>query len=306
MRLVSVIIPTYKGYSQLSRAIKSINNQTYKNIEIIVVDDNGDGTEAQKKTEDIINSIDKLFPLYYIKHHQNRNGACARNTGIAASKGDYISFLDDDDYYFSEKITKCVEKLQVKEDCNGVYTSVGTIKNGNTELLIEAKKEGNLYRQLLFDECFLGTGSNIFLTRKAIDVLKGFDERFKRNQDVEFMLRYFQHFKIARIPDILVIKGGNGTYNIPSYEKMLECKKLLRKKFKNEINSLGDDIRKFEENEALSLYAAALFSKSNQIKVRQRKQLEKYRKLNIKEKIIFMIAMCNMYEKYVTVRNKNG
>lgn len=305
MGLVSVIIPTYKGYTQLSRAIESINSQTYKNIEIIVVDDNGDRTEAQKKTEDIINSIDTLFPLHYIKHHQNKNGACARNTGIAASKGDYICFLDDDDYYFPEKITKCVNRLREKEDCNGVYTSVGIIKNGNIEILTEAKEEGNLCRQLLLDECFLGTGSNIFLTRKAIDVIKGFDERFKRNQDVEFMLRYFQHFKIAKIPDILVIKGNNGTYNIPSFEKMLECKQLLRKKFKNEINSLGDEIRKFEENEALSLYAAALFSKRNQIKLRQRKRLEKYRKLSIKEKIIFRIAMCNMYEKYVAIRNKN-
>lgn len=304
MKLVSVIIPTYKGYSQLSRAIESINSQTYKNIEIIVVDDNGDETEEQKKTENIINSIDKPFPLYYIKHHQNRNGACARNTGIAASQGDYICFLDDDDYYFSEKIIKCVDKLQERKDYNGVYSSVGTIKNGNIKILTEAKKEGNLYRQLLLDECFLGTGSNIFLTRKAIDVLKGFDERFKRNQDLEFMLRYFQHFKIAKIPDILVIKGNNGTYNIPPYEKMLECKQLLRKKFKNEINSLGNDIKKFEENEALSLYAAALFSKSGQIKIKQRKRLEQYRKLNIKEKIIFWIAMCNMYEKYVAMRNK--
>lgn len=304
MKLVSVIIPTYKGSMQLGRAIKSVCEQTYRNIEVIVIDDNGDGTEDQRKTENVINALNISVPFQYIKHSKNRNGACARNTGISASKGEYICFLDDDDYFLPEKIEKCVDVLEKKRTFDGVYTSVGIKKNKGVEIISTAHEEGNLYKFLLLDECYFGTGSNIFITKRAISKIKGFDESFRRNQDVEFMLRFFRCFKILAIPDILVLKGTNGTYNIPSYKIMKECKKLLRKKFTDEIRSLGADLIKFDKNETESLYSTALFSKDGRLKMIQRKELEKYRELSFKEKLMFIIAMCNMYKLYVSIRNK--
>ena len=176
MKLVSVIIPTYKGSMQLGRAIKSVCEQTYRNIEVIVIDDNGDGTEDQRKTENVINALNISVPFQYIKHSKNRNGACARNTGISASKGEYICFLDDDDYFLPEKIEKCVDVLEKKRTFDGVYTSVGIKKNKGVEIISTAHEEGNLYKFLLLDECYFGTGSNIFITKRAISKIKGFDE----------------------------------------------------------------------------------------------------------------------------------
>ena len=97
--LVSVIIPTFQRAKYIERAIDSVLNQTYKNFEIIVVDDNDQESEARKE---MIKRMDKYSSdsrIIYIKHEKNKNGAAARNTGINVAKGEYITFLDDDDYF---------------------------------------------------------------------------------------------------------------------------------------------------------------------------------------------------------------
>ena len=70
--LVSVIIPTYGGGTFLSRAIESVLCQTYKNLEIIVVDDNGIGTQKQLITEQIMQKYINLPNVYYVKHNKNK------------------------------------------------------------------------------------------------------------------------------------------------------------------------------------------------------------------------------------------
>ena len=78
-------------------------NQTYDNIEVIVVDDNGQGTEHQLLTEKAMEKYADNPKVQYIPHKVNKNGSCARNTGIRASKGEFLGFLDDDDVFLPEK-----------------------------------------------------------------------------------------------------------------------------------------------------------------------------------------------------------
>ena len=77
--LVSVVIPTYKRSETLTRAIDSVLEQTYPSIEIIVVDDNGEGTEMQLETEKALENYIISGEIVYIKHEVNRNGSAARN-----------------------------------------------------------------------------------------------------------------------------------------------------------------------------------------------------------------------------------
>ena len=102
--LVSVIIPTYKRLGMLGRAIDSVLNQTYNNIEIIIVDDNNEDSEYRKETERFMKKYDDNIEIKYVKHKQNKNGAAARNTGINNANGVYIAFLDDDDEFSPKKI----------------------------------------------------------------------------------------------------------------------------------------------------------------------------------------------------------
>ena len=112
MKKVSVIIPTYKGSDNLIRAIKSVLNQTYKNIEIIVVDDNDENSIFRKENEERLKSFIDDNKIIYLKHKCNKNGAAARNTGLRKSSGAYITFLDDDDYFLYNK--KVIENLYSK------------------------------------------------------------------------------------------------------------------------------------------------------------------------------------------------
>jgi glycosyltransferase involved in cell wall biosynthesis len=103
---VSVIIPTYKReVKYLSRAVESILNQTYKNIEIIVIDDSPSTYSDRYKIKSYMDSI-KSSNVMYIQNEKNLGGSLSRNVGISIATGEYITFLDDDDKYLSKKIEK--------------------------------------------------------------------------------------------------------------------------------------------------------------------------------------------------------
>lgn len=106
--LVSVVIPTFNRPQYLQRCIESIKNQTYKNIEIIVVDDNNPNTLERRETEKVLSLYKNNSNIIYLKHERNKNGSAARNTGWKFSKGEYITFVDDDDIIYSDKIQKQV------------------------------------------------------------------------------------------------------------------------------------------------------------------------------------------------------
>lgn len=111
--LVSVIIATYHREESFHKALESIINQTYPCLEIIVVDDNAN-VEWNTRTESIVNQIKQCAPdflINYIRNERNKGSAESRNTGIRAANGQYITFLDDDDVYFPEKIEKQLEEM---------------------------------------------------------------------------------------------------------------------------------------------------------------------------------------------------
>ena len=112
--LVSSIIPTYKRTDTLKRAIDSVLNQTYSNIEIIVVDDNVNFPEVRKKVVEIIESYNKNN-ISLVKNIRNLGGGLSRNEGIKIAKGEYIGFLDDDDEFFNTKIEKQYNLIKEKE-----------------------------------------------------------------------------------------------------------------------------------------------------------------------------------------------
>ena len=121
--LVSVVIPTYKRSDTLERAINSVRNQTYRDIEILVVDDNVPGDVYSQSVKRLIDRLayDNVTLVTQPKHI---NGAAARNAGIRKSNGEYISFLDDDDLIFPDKIEKQVAALKEMDETVGGVSSL--------------------------------------------------------------------------------------------------------------------------------------------------------------------------------------
>lgn len=108
---VSVVVATYRRDGALKTALESLSTQNYKEFEIVLADDNGN-EEWNEKVGAIVESFRKNYPdieLNYIVNNPNLGSAKARNAGIDACKGEYITFLDDDDVYLEEKIKRQVE-----------------------------------------------------------------------------------------------------------------------------------------------------------------------------------------------------
>lgn len=114
--LVTVIITTYRRDECLRYAVASAWKQTYENIEIIVVDDNAD-TVWNRRVEKIIREFSSNKNVIYIKNEENKGSAASRNIGIQYAKGEYITFLDDDDLYMPDKVkNQLVSMLKIKAD----------------------------------------------------------------------------------------------------------------------------------------------------------------------------------------------
>lgn len=198
---VSVIIPTYKRPDTLDRAIKSVLDQTYKNIEVIVVDDNNPDSEGRELTIEKMNEFASNENVKYIKQPKNMNGSVARNTGAKHSTAKYLAFLDDDDEFLPEKIEAQVKRLEELPNEYAVcYTNVIYEKEDGSRTESKEKREGNLFFEALTRELSFQAGSNLFIRKDAFDSIGGFDESFKRSQDKEVVTRLLQHYKIAFAP----------------------------------------------------------------------------------------------------------
>ena len=138
---VSVIIPTYKRSHFLQRAIDSVLNQTYKNLEIIVVDDNEPNSDFRKKTEMKMQKYADNTKVVYIKNNKNLGGALARNEGIFNATGDYITFLDDDDIYLPQKIEVQLGYM-LKNDWDLSFSDVRI--HNNNDILIDYRNTSML------------------------------------------------------------------------------------------------------------------------------------------------------------------
>lgn len=298
--LVSVIITTYRNEDCLPRAIESVLAQSYRNIQIIVVDDNHADSDSRKATEKV---MEQYADVLYIKHPKNMNGATARNTGIDSAKGDYIAFLDDDDIYFSNHIENCVQALEKNKNCGCVLCSVVKIMNGMCWGIINPPTE-DFVKKLFLTETTLGTGSNLFMRAQAVRDINGFDVSFIRHQDVEFGIRLFSKNGVYSFPDIQIVKGTDGTSNSPKFSRFLEVKRHLFDKFKKEIAQMTtkEQAQFYAGQYTALLYVACQACDKEQI-TWTIAELKKYRPLNKKDKLLVLLGRLHMFFIYEFLKN---
>lgn len=241
---VSVIIPTYKRETKyLLRAIKSIENQTYKNIEIVVVDDNISDSQYRKENIDFMKKYKDDQEVIYYLNPQNIGGALARNNGIKMATGDFITFLDDDDEYLPQKIKKQI-KLMLDEDCDMSFTNLKLVNNDkvvvdyrNHPYLKKMDKQSLLKYHIMRHL----TGTPTFMYRtKEIREIGGFDDAIM-GQEFYLMLKSIERdLKICYLDDCYVIAyrdsdGGisQGKNKIVGEKKLYEFKKKYFNIFTN-------------------------------------------------------------------------
>jgi glycosyltransferase involved in cell wall biosynthesis len=290
---VTVVIPTYKRPVELRRALMSVENQDYENLEIIVVDDNAPDSFERFQTETMMSEFESEFVIKYIKHKANRNGAVSRNTGIAAAEGKYIAFLDDDDEYKAKRISRIVDRMEDMDESYGVcHTSFRSYQSDSKFFIGKEKIEGNAYSRALMRNLFIGSGSNIFVRSSVVQAVCGFDEAFVHNQDLEFLTRVLEKFKIAYIDEDLLVIHSETRKNRTSFNGLKKTDAQYKEKFKDQIESLSDDERNALEN----------FFKLNELKY------SLYRKQHLNSiRLLFTInpILVTRYTLYLIKRNLN-
>lgn len=112
--MITVITPTYRRHLYIKNAIDSVLAQTYKEFEMIIVDDNPVDSEERKLTENVIRDITDPR-VHYVQNEKNLGGAGSRNVAIDLAKGEYIAFLDDDDMYLPDRLKVQVEAMMANE-----------------------------------------------------------------------------------------------------------------------------------------------------------------------------------------------
>ncbi len=200
--LVSVVIPTYNRADLLPRAVDSVLNQTYENLEVIVVDDG-----STDNTEEVIK--DYTDPrVRYIKLEENRGQNPARNVGIRAADGEFIANQDSDDKWLPEKLEKQMEVYLEDPDVPKlVYTKVrGRFKDGTTVTVPEKwvdNKEGYVHDQLLRGNFVSTVG--MLTEEKCLKKVGYWDEELPRMTDWDLALRLSKHFEFRLVDEVLVL-----------------------------------------------------------------------------------------------------
>ncbi|MBQ3006891.1 MAG: glycosyltransferase family 2 protein [Clostridia bacterium] len=213
--LVSVIIPTYRrSVSYVSRAVDSVLNQTYPNVEIIVVDDSTDEYEGRKDVEAYIDSL-KKSNLIYCKNQKNLGGSLSRNRGIELSNGQYITFLDDDDEYLPEKIKKQLD-FMLENSCDMsfsdmiMYSQEGKVVDCREYSDIPSFDNETLLRYHLMKH-LTGTPTFMYKAEKLKEI--GCFEDAKMGQEFYLMLKSIQNgLSIRYLPecDVRIYKHPDG------------------------------------------------------------------------------------------------
>lgn len=181
---VSVIIPAYNAEQYIAETLASVENQTLKDIEIIVVDDGSKDNTA---------AVVQAFPSVRYVRKSNGGVSAARNHGASLAHGEFLAFLDADDIWHPDKLRQQVQALSLHPECNLCRTHI-TTKFENLQQFRQSSEansteydiESNLAASFL-DPYF--TTSTVMVRREAFDLVGGFDTKLRIAEDIDFYLK---------------------------------------------------------------------------------------------------------------------
>ncbi len=222
---VSIIIPVYNGANFLEEAIQSAIEQTYKNLEILVVND---GSNDQGETERIaMKYIDKI--KYYYK--ENGGVATALNLALEKMTGEYFSWLSHDDLYYKDKIEKQINFIEANNLENEKVFLFGdySIIDEKGNLIAECKKNHKEIEEKEEYSLLRGhvNGITVLIPKKAFEECGKFDESLKCTQDYDLWQKMMKEYKFIHQPEILSKTRVHGKQDtVTSPKVVLEGNKL--------------------------------------------------------------------------------
>jgi glycosyltransferase involved in cell wall biosynthesis len=250
--LVSVIIPVFNREYSIQRALASVVTQSEHNTEIIVVDDG-----STDRTSDVV-SATADSRVILVRARENRGAAAARNLGVEAASGEYLAFLDSDDAWSPDKLAVQLayhreQKLGPRASCTGYLLDHAV--SGSRQRRVPDVAVVNRHRMV--DGCEVCPGSTLLVPRSTFLQVGPFDERLRRLEDWEWMIRYLGSLPLAIVPEVLaeIAPSGYGDARLVS-----EAATRMRSQLVPVIRAQfgGGVARRFKSSVAIYT-AAALF-----------------------------------------------
>jgi glycosyltransferase involved in cell wall biosynthesis len=236
---ISVVIPTYNRASFLKEAIDSVLSQTFRDFELIVVDDG-----STDETPELLLSYGNKIKV--IKK-ANKGPSAARNRGIKAAKGEWIAFLDSDDVWKPDKLEKQVQFIKDNPDIKICQTEEIWIRNGKR---VNPRKKHEMHSGWIYEQCLplcIVSPSSVMIHRDVFEKVGFFDETMPACEDYDLWLRIAPYYPICLVREKLIVKQGG---HVDQQSRVVASLDRLR------IKAIVKSLESGDLNE--SQYAAAL------------------------------------------------
>ena len=240
MTLISVIIPVYNGELTIEDTVISVLNQTFLDFELIVINDgSSDSTlEILEKFKD---------PRLKVFSYPNSGLSASRNRGIEHARGEFISFIDADDLWTSDKLEAQLNSLRENPEAAVSYSWTDFIdRSGN--LLgfgIHHTADGYVFPNLL-TFFFVGSGSNALIRKEVFEEVGRFDETLTAAEDWDMFLRLATRYQFSAVPAphiLYRITENSMSRNVIRQER--ECLKVIERAFAREPGTSLRHLRKY-------------------------------------------------------------
>lgn len=297
--MISIVIPTHNRCELIGRAIKSVQNQTVYDIEIIVVSDG-----SNDNTKNVVEKMSKKDErIKFVEYHPSKGGNVARNIGIELATGEFVAFLDDDDEWLSDKLECQLRVMNSSKSIGLVYTGVHIIYvNEKIDYIFNAKEHGNLEEKILLDNC-IGTTSTVMVRRSLFEKTGGFDTELEARQDYDLWIRLCNECEVGVVSEVKInyfnYTGGNQiSADTQKYENAY---KKLEEKYKDlYVKLTSKQIEAKEIQKCVSLANRAMRN-GDKRKARQYLLHALKIRLNYKSLIYFLLSFTN-FKTILTLR----
>jgi glycosyltransferase involved in cell wall biosynthesis len=286
--LISIIVPTHNRDNLLIRALNSIKKQTFKNFEVLIVDDIGN-----ESTKELISTFaDERF--IYIHNGEDQGATYSRNLGIKKSKGGYIAFLDDDDEWYEKKLELQLEKFNSDEELGLVYGKIDiSMISLGVKYETNPNKKGYIYKDLLIENYIGATIIPIINLNLISKEDCYFDTNFPAREEYDLWIRLAKNYKVDYVNIPVAMSYGDFNVkrissDIKNYEKGIA---LLNDKYQKEVEVLLTDTEKLTRKIFQLRFLGAQAIKVNNTKVARTKYLEVLKlQFSLKNFVFYMIS----------------
>ncbi len=255
-KLVSVVIATFNTQKYVGRAIRSVLQQTYGNIELIVVDDG-----STDNTRELVKEFEQDDRFKYV-YQENRGQAEARNHGVRLARGEFVAFNDADDFWYPQKLEKQMPLFGNSNDVGLVYSGRNYMdKHG--EPLPKPKSvqyRGARLSSLLFESNFVPCNTCV-VRRGAFERIGGFNKNAQPSEDWDLWLRLSVDYAFDYVSEPLVAKRFWSQQISGDKARVAAAKDKIMRSFlfaHPQVISNRSRRRAFAKNEHLKAHAAAM------------------------------------------------